>query len=164
MGVLNSRLVGLDAARTDPRTLAPSLGLRRPRDRWDRILMAVLTAAAMPACASSDETVRNPTQESRLYSLGSESQQGTVGAHVPIPPAVRIEDQINRPHAGVVVHFTVISGGGAVSDTVVLSDAQGVARVGSWTLGPLPAVNALTASVIGGGNSPITFYATGVAR
>src|SRR5205823_1292132 len=62
------------------------------------------------------------------------------------------------------VTFAVTGGGGSVSGSVAHSDANGVATVGSWTLGPGVGDNTLTATVAGSGISgnPVTFTATAV--
>jgi hypothetical protein len=44
------------------------------------------------------------------------------------------------------VTFTVTTGGGSVTGATAVSDAQGVARVGSWTLGSNAGVNTLMAT------------------
>jgi hypothetical protein len=61
-------------------------------------------------------------------------------------PAVWVADAYgNRvTRAGIPVTFTVRDGGGAVTGAVATTDAQGVARVGSWTLGPATVVYGTT--------------------
>lgn len=92
-------------------------------------------------------------------------QTGLVGYAVNVAPAVRVVDVQNRPLAGVVVDFAVSSGGGSVSGATQVTGADGVARVGKWTLGSTPGTNTLTATVAGGAfaGSPAQFTATGVA-
>jgi hypothetical protein len=50
-------------------------------------------------------------------------------------PSVVVTDIDNNPVENVRVRFEVISGGGHVSSANQLTDANGVATVGSWTLG-----------------------------
>jgi hypothetical protein len=73
-------------------------------------------------------------------------QIAAVGAPVPIAPAVAITDAFGNPVSGVEVAFQVTVGGGNVSEPAVTSDASGVARVGTWTMGPDPGPNELRAS------------------
>ena len=40
--------------------------------------------------------------------------------------------------------FTVREGGGTLTGAATVTDAQGVARMGSWTLGPATIVNGMT--------------------
>ena len=61
--------------------------------------------------------------------------------------------------AGVVVTFTVTSGGGVVTDGSIATNPDGTARVGSWTLGTTPGLNTLMASV--NGLPSVTFGAVG---
>ena len=69
---------------------------------------------------------------------------------VPTAPAVRVADQTGAPMAGVPVTFAVAAGGGAVTGAAATTDAQGIARVGAWTLGPAVGPNRLTATVAAG--------------
>jgi hypothetical protein len=66
----------------------------------------------------------------------------------------------------VTVTFAVTGGGGTVLPaTPVLTDASGIATVGSWTLGPTQAVNTLSATATGSGvaGNPVLFAASGLA-
>jgi hypothetical protein len=54
----------------------------------------------------------------------------------------------------------VASGGGGATATTATTDADGIATVGSWTLGTTAGTNTLTATVAG--LTPATFTATGV--
>lgn len=93
-----------------------------------------------------------------------DGETGLAGFALNEPPAVVLKDGSGAPIAGATVNFAVVSGGGSVQGGVALTDANGVARVASWsvTLG----ANALTATVQGGGliiGNPVTFTATGAA-
>ena len=65
------------------------------------------------------------------------------GATLLTAPAVWIADAYgNRVvRAGIPITFSVREGGGSITGGVASTDAQGVARVGSWTLGPATVVN-----------------------
>jgi 5-hydroxyisourate hydrolase-like protein (transthyretin family) len=63
--------------------------------------------------------------------------------------------------AGESVTFSVTSGGGSVTGATVVTDASGVATVGSWTLGPSAGANVLTAT--SGTLAAVTFTATSTA-
>ncbi len=92
-------------------------------------------------------------------------QSATVGTAVSIPPAVLVTDLGGHPLPGLDVTFAVASGGGSLTGAVTLTDASGVAAVGSWTLGATAGTNTLTATVSGAGISgnPATFSATGTS-
>ena len=85
------------------------------------------------------------------------------GQAVPVAPAVVVTDANSNPVAGVTVTFAVASGGGSVTGATATTDANGVATVGSWTLGATVGANSLTATVTGSGitGNPVTFTATG---
>lgn len=92
---------------------------------------------------------------------GGTAQTSLVGFQTNIRPAVRVLDGGGQPLAGVTVTFAVTGGGGSLTNGTVLTNANGVAQVGSWTVGPAPAANTLDASVAGAGitGNPMTFTA-----
>jgi len=61
--------------------------------------------------------------------------------------AVRVLDQYQNPVAAAVVSFAVTAGGGSITGASRTTDANGVAAVGGWTLGPNGGVNNLSATV-----------------
>lgn len=87
-------------------------------------------------------------------------QVGFAGRPVDIPPAVRVTDPFGSPVEGVVVSFTPDPGSGTVSQGEVATGPDGVAGVGSWTLGPDPAPMRLRARVDGLRLPNVTFLAT----
>jgi adhesin/invasin len=92
------------------------------------------------------------------------SQSATTGTAVPIRPAVIVKDTFNNAVPRVDVTFVVTEGNGSVSGgNPATTDTNGIATVGSWTLGPTPGSNALAATV-GGVNAAATFTATATPR
>jgi hypothetical protein len=91
------------------------------------------------------------------------NQTGLQGFALNVRPAVIVRDLSSTPVAGVTVEFTVTGGGGSVQSGTVLSDANGIARVGNWIVAN--GSNALQANVTTPGytGGPINFSATGVA-
>ena len=83
------------------------------------------------------------------------------GTPVSPSPSVVIKDQNGTAMSGVVVTFAVTGGGGTASGASVTSDAQGIATLGSWTLGTAAGPNTLTAS--SGTLTPVSFSATDTA-
>jgi hypothetical protein len=112
---------------------------------------------------------RSPTAATPLVLTASagNGQTVAVGYPVPISPSVTVTSD-SRPVAGVAVTFTfpprfgvfTVGAGGSVivKDTVVISDAAGIARVGSWYLSTSVGIDSLTASAVGA--APIIFTAT----
>src|SRR6185436_17639159 len=96
-----------------------------------------------------------------LAKSAGDNQTGLPGSPVPVPPAVTVKDANGNPKSGVTVTFAVASGGGSVTGATATSNNQGVATVGSWTLGPAAGANTLTASATG--VAAVTFTATSSA-
>jgi sugar lactone lactonase YvrE len=96
-----------------------------------------------------------------IRSNGGDGQTAPVGTAVGIPPSVLVLDISDIPRAGVAVTFAVATGGGMVTGASVVSNAAGLAIVGSWTLGTTPGTNTLTATAAGIAGS-VSFTATAV--
>ncbi len=94
-----------------------------------------------------------------------DNQTALVGYPTNIRPAVRVTDAGALPVSGVSVTFAVESGSGSVTDAIVVTDGNGVAQVGSWTVGASPGANTVSATAAPGGiiGNPVTFTATGAA-
>jgi subtilisin family serine protease len=89
-------------------------------------------------------------------------QTAAAGGAVAIRPSVIVTDADNNRVSGVPVTFQVASGGGTVDPaTPVSTNADGIAAVTSWTLGPAQGANTLSATSSGLTGSPIIFNAIG---
>ena len=95
-------------------------------------------------------------------SVSGGSTSGQVGQTLAVAPSVVARDAFNNPVPGVTVTFAVASGGGSATGLTQATNAQGVAVLGSWTLGPLVGANTLTATSGTLGGSPLTIAATGL--
>ncbi len=89
-----------------------------------------------------------------------DAQVAMVATVVATAPAVRVADAFNNPVSGVTVTFAAASGSGAITDAVAVTNTQGVATVGSWTLGTTTGSQSLTATVVGVTPRVITATAT----
>jgi adhesin/invasin len=103
----------------------------------------------------------DPDVPTTVVPVGGDGQSVTVGAAVPVPPSVRVEDQYTNVLQGVTVTFAVMQGGGSVTGASATTDGNGVATVGSWTLGMMPGPNQLQAQV--SGTPGYAFMATATA-
>jgi len=81
------------------------------------------------------------------------------GTQVAELPSVIVRDAGGNAVGGVTVTFAVTSGGGSVTGAKAVSTADGVATVGSWTLGQTAGVNTMTATAAG--LPAVTFTAQG---
>lgn len=92
-----------------------------------------------------------------------DAQGATAGSAVSTAPTVTVKDTNGNPVSGVLVVFTVASGGGSVTGGMQTTNIAGVATVGGWTLGATAGGNSLMATATGLEGSPMTFTATGSA-
>jgi hypothetical protein len=98
--------------------------------------------------------------ELALRKKDGDLQSALPGSAVAVAPSVYVVDSAGIPRPGVTVTFAVQTGGGSVTGGSAVSDAQGVAKVGQWTLGPNVGTNQLSAT-LPNGNS-VTFNASAV--
>ena len=124
----------------------------------------LLIALALTACKATTMGTTTSVTGSLAVSAG-DGQSAVVGTSVPTAPSVVARDQSNKAVAGVPVTFAVASGGGSITAASQTTDANGVAQVGSWTLGTSAGANTLTATptMNGSAGPPVTFTATGLA-
>lgn len=100
---------------------------------------------------------------SRIEAIAGTGQTATAGGLVATAPAVKVTDASGNFIAGIAVTFTPSAGSGSVTGGAVVTNAAGIATVGSWRLGPTPGAQSLLASASGLTGSPVTFTATAVA-
>ncbi|HSU13637.1 leishmanolysin-related zinc metalloendopeptidase [Longimicrobium sp.] len=99
------------------------------------------------------------TAASATAAVGA-GQTWQVGAAVPTPPGVKVTDASGNAVVGLTVNFSVTAGGGSITGAQAVTDVAGVASVGSWTMGAVPGVNTLTATIPGTALPPVVFNAT----
>lgn len=92
-----------------------------------------------------------------------DGQAANAGTLLPVAPSVQVTDLSGNPVAGVTVTFAVALGGGTLTGSSPVTDANGIAQVGGWTLGPLSGLNGLTASAAGVA-TPAAFSATALGN
>jgi len=117
---------------------------------------ATITATSEGKTATSVVTV-TPGPAAKLSIVQGDAQSVATGAPVPILPAVRVADAFDNVISGFTITFAVASGGGTITGATATTNSGGVATIGSWTLGPTPGPNSLTAS--GTGLTSVTFVA-----
>lgn len=120
-------------------------------------LTATVDGIAAPLVFQATATVGPPAQ---LTLVEGDGQNATIGTAVATSPAVKITDAFGNVVTGLSITFTIGSGGGTLTGGSPISDANGVARVGTWRLGFVPGVNTVTASR--DGVPPVTFTASAV--
>ena len=120
-----------------------------------RSCLATLVLAGLAlGCEHSVE----PTGRIAIRLEQGSAQGANVGSAVAVAPVVKVVNANDQPVPGVRVNFAIASGGGSVSGTSVNTDANGLAAIGSWTLGSV-GENQLTATVTG--VEPLVIVAVG---
>lgn len=99
-----------------------------------------------------------PGAPANITKNAGDAQSAVVNTNVAVAPQVKITDSFNNPVPNVSVTFSPASGGGSVTGSPAMTDAAGLATVGSWQLGTTVGSNTLTATA---GALDVTFTATG---
>jgi hypothetical protein len=115
--------------------------------------------AAGTSIAAIDITV-TPGAAAAMSAASGDGQSVAAGATVPILPTVRVVDAYGNAVGGVSVGFAVTSGAGSADGTASATDVDGLAAVGSWTLGTA-GTNTLQATSTG--LAAVDFTATALA-
>ncbi|HEX8211346.1 MAG TPA: leishmanolysin-related zinc metalloendopeptidase [Longimicrobium sp.] len=93
--------------------------------------------------------------------LAGGHQAALMGTALPVAPAVVARDEVGNPLAGITVNFVVTSGGGRISNSSAVTNTNGVASAGTWTLGSTADGNTLTATAPGLTGPPVVLRGTG---
>jgi hypothetical protein len=101
-------------------------------------------------------TVPQPPASAVLSKYAGDGQSGFAGQLLPKAVAVRVATPTGAALPGVVVHWTVLSGGGSVIDSTT-TDSNGVAST-AWRLGTASGPDSLRASIATG--QSVNFGAT----
>jgi alpha-tubulin suppressor-like RCC1 family protein len=145
--------VATDAAGLATFTNLSLSGLAGPRT-------LLFTSPGLQSITSTPVELLSGTSAALTLAAGA-GQSADVGMPVAVPPAVKVADASGNPVAGVAVTFAVTGGGGSITGPNAVTDAQGLAAVGSWRLGPTAGTNTLTATVPGLAGSPLAITAIG---
>lgn len=119
------------------------------------------TAAGLPPVTSGAFDVR-AGPPALVEIVAGDAQTATAGTAVAVAPSVRVRDAGGNPAAGATITFLVTAGGGSAMGETAVTDAAGIAAVGSWTLGTAAGANTLQATAAGVATA-VSFSATGVA-
>ena len=147
-----SQVTGADGvAQVGNWTLGSQVGEQKLSARSEGLPEATFNAmaAAAPGIGTLDKAA------------GSDNQSAAIGAAVAVVPLVQVNNAQGAPQAGVSVGFVVTAGGGSVQNASAVSDAQGRATVGRWTLGSSAGTQTLEASA--SGYASARFSATALA-
>lgn len=118
-------------------------------------------SAALTACDGATEPTTSPPTAARIEATTPTELTGTVGTGVFPVPTVRATDDDGGAVSGVRIYFVVGSTLGTVANTAAITDEEGLATVGEWTLGHATGTYTVTASLVR--KDPILFTATALA-
>lgn len=130
-----------------PLRLLPSPSGPHPARGLGFLRAAACAALGIAASCGTDNATPGPPK--RIEVVAGAAQSASVGTPVAVSPSVRVRDARGRALVGVTVLFTVGDGGGTIGLNQAMTDAQGTAVSGLWTLGTTLGANTLIATVSG---------------
>ncbi len=148
-------LTGTTTVTTDATGLATFSGLAIAGLVGSRTLRFNTSGVA----AVTSNTIQLTAGPAALISINAgNNQQALPNSAVAINPSVKVSDLDNNGVAGIQVDFAVTGGGGSITGATQMTNASGIATVGSWTLGSSLGPNTLSATAMGVGS--VSFSAT----
>jgi adhesin/invasin len=131
--------------------------LRAPATR-----AVVRVRARTPSGASDSVLATFVPPATQFVAVAGGGQADTVGKPLPTPLGVQARAADGLGVGGVTVRFRSLTGGGSVTDSVVVTDSAGRART-TVTLGSILGAQSFEASATGLGGSPVSFNAVAFA-
>ncbi len=108
-------------------------------------------------CGNDDDPI-NPNATLRIELASGNSQPGVVGRPLTNLLIAKVRNAADQPVAGKTVSWSVSAGGGSVSPTTSVTDAEGLAST-TLTLGPTETANRVTASIADRPTATVVFTA-----
>ncbi len=135
--------------------------------RTIRQVLALASVTTLIACGGAgDATSPPPPPPGTAVTLSiraGDGQEAAPGTALPTNPVVLATDAGGAPVGGVVVTFSVDSGGGRVAAAQVTTGPAGTASPGTWTLGAAEGPNVLAVSASGAARITLRSLATAPA-
>jgi WD40 repeat protein len=101
------------------------------------------------------QAIAEPGPAAQIVAMGGDNQGGLAGATLD-PLRLLVSDSYSNPVPRVPVTFAVISGGGSIDGSAVLTDSLGIATSAAWILGPVVGIQHVRALA---GSTQTTFTA-----
>lgn len=107
-------------------------------------LLCAVAAAACHGDSTAPPRIGAPAHVSAVTSTAQ--AKGTANSAAPVQPTIKVVDSSGKPVPGVAVAVSVV-GGGTLANGAPVTDANGSATTGVWTLGAFKGVQTVTMSV-----------------
>lgn len=121
----------------------------------------VLNASTSAGLSTTVTVTALPDAPSSLVRVAGDGQSGQVGQALAVAPSIRVLDRFGNPVPGATVRFTTGAGDGTVAVAEAVTDADGIATSGTWTLGTQAGTQRVTATLPSGPS--VSFTATAEA-
>lgn len=129
---------------------------------WRRQAVVILGAGvALAACGGGGDTAPQSRVPARVVATSDTAQVVAAGTAAGTPPTVRVVDTSGDPVGGATVQFTVASGAGVLAGAGPRTNAQGAARLTTWTVDTAVGTDNIVEASIAGADTipPVRFHA-----
>lgn len=101
------------------------------------LFLALPLLTVLQGCGGSEPTTPPPPEgaPASIVIHAGDGQSADPATAVAVNPAVRVLDAAGKPLSGIVVNFSVDSGGGSIGSSTASTGTNGVASPGRWILG-----------------------------
>ena len=123
------------------------------------VAFGIGAGSAVAACHETTTAAKGP--DVFVASAGN-SQSGLAGRTLSIPLEVKVEASDGTPRPAVHIAWSVVSGGGSLSPSELITDPNGLSST-TWRLGDAVGEQRVSASVVGSSLPAVTFTATAIA-
>jgi hypothetical protein len=103
------------------------------------------------------------TAQGTIFVNTGDNQAAMVNTAVPVRPSVLVADAGGTALGGQTVNFSVRSGGGTITGATAVTNANGIATLGGWTLGPNAGPQEVLVTVAGVNATPVVIRGVGCA-
>jgi uncharacterized protein YjdB len=140
-------------------TTVDSTGLVTAKGQGEAEITVKANTVSVTVTVRVTETPPESPTPSTLSVVGTVPETATAGAPLAEPIRVRVLDAKAEPMSGVLVIWSVVTGGGSISAASFTTDTSGESSV-TWTLGKAAGANEARATV--GDLAPVVFKVQGV--
>lgn len=134
-------------------TLGPAVGSNTVMASFPGTTVASVTFTATGSATAQGNIIINT----------GDNQAAMVNTAVPVRPSVLVADAGGAALGGQTVNFTVRSGGGTITGATAVTNANGIATLGGWTLGPNAGPQEVLVTVPGVNATPVAIRGVGCA-